>query len=312
VTVSGGTVSDRVWFDENANGIQDGGEPGIPGITVQLLDSTGAVIELDPKHESAYSNLGIALSDQKKLDEAVAAYRRAIELDPKYAVAYSNLGNALHAQNKLDESVAAYKKAIELDPKYAPAYSNLGAALSLQKKLDEAVAAHKKAIELDPKYADAYYNLGLALSRQNKPAEALAAFRRAFELDPKNPHANRFLGMALTLQVLPYRDKKDAAGCLAVAAEYETLKLTGYVSMYNAACIRAHCASAILEDPRTPPADAARLAKEQADLAMAWLHKAVAAGFKNAAHMKQDKDLDALRDREDFKKLAADLEAKKK
>jgi hypothetical protein len=45
VTVSGGTVSDRVWFDENANGIQDGGEPGIPGITVQLLDSTGAVID---------------------------------------------------------------------------------------------------------------------------------------------------------------------------------------------------------------------------------------------------------------------------
>ena len=68
----------------------------------------------------------------------------------------------------------------------------------------------------------------------------------------------------------------------------------------------------IPEDPKTPAADAARLAKEQADLAMAWLHKAVAAGFKDAEHMKKDKDLDALREREDFKKLLAELEAKKK
>ena len=44
---------------------------------------------------------------------------------------------------------------------------------------------------------------------------------------------------------------------------------------------------------------------------MAWLHRAVAAGYKNAEQMKQDKDLGALRVREDFKKLLAELEAKK-
>ena len=36
------TVGDRVWLDENANGVQDVGEPGIPGITVKLaLDLDG-------------------------------------------------------------------------------------------------------------------------------------------------------------------------------------------------------------------------------------------------------------------------------
>src|SRR5262249_43354542 len=62
----------------------------------------------------------------------------------------TNLGNALREQGKLDEAIAGYRKAIELDPKSSWAYSNLGAALRDQKKLDEAMAAYRKAIELDP------------------------------------------------------------------------------------------------------------------------------------------------------------------
>jgi len=49
---------------------------------------------------------------------------------------------------------------------------------------------------------------------------------------------------------------------------------------------------------------------KQADLAMDWLQQAVAAGYKDVAHMKKDTDLDPLREREDFKKLMAELEAK--
>ena len=45
---------------------------------------------------------------------------------------------------------------------------------------------------------------------------------------------------------------------------------------------------------------------------MAWLSKAVADGYTNAEHLKQVKDLDALRGREDFKKLVAELGARKK
>ena len=45
---------------------------------------------------------------------------------------------------------------------------------------------------------------------------------------------------------------------------------------------------------------------KHADLAMDWLKRAVAAGYKDVAKMKNDRDLDPLRDREDFKKLLAD------
>ena len=51
----------------------------------------------------------------------------------------------------------------------------------------------------------------------------------------------------------------------------------------------------------------ARLATTEADRAMAWLHKAVAAGYKDRGQMKKDKDLDALRSRADFRELIESL-----
>ncbi|MEO8606576.1 MAG: SdrD B-like domain-containing protein [Chloroflexota bacterium] len=38
------SIGDRVWNDQNNNGQQDSGEPGFPGVTVNLLNSTGTVI----------------------------------------------------------------------------------------------------------------------------------------------------------------------------------------------------------------------------------------------------------------------------
>ena len=38
-------IGNFVWLDTNANGIQDAGEPGIPGVSVSLLNkTTGAFI----------------------------------------------------------------------------------------------------------------------------------------------------------------------------------------------------------------------------------------------------------------------------
>jgi hypothetical protein len=58
-------------------------------------------------------------------------------------------------------------------------------------------------------------------------------------------------------------------------------------------------------------ADASRLAPEEAARAVALLRQAVAGGYKDAARLKKDRDLDALRGRDDFRLLLAELEAKK-
>jgi cytochrome c5 len=73
---------------------------------------------------------------------------------------------------------------------------------------------------------------------------------------------------------------------------------------YDFACVYAVASG----NPGAPGADKKQ---EYADRAIELLQKAVKAGYKDAAHMAKDTDLDALREREDFKKLMAELEKKK-
>jgi len=44
VTQQPAAIGDRVWFDDNMNGLQDDGELGVPDATVQLLDCAGNVL----------------------------------------------------------------------------------------------------------------------------------------------------------------------------------------------------------------------------------------------------------------------------
>jgi len=97
--------------------------------------------------------------------------------------------------------------------------------------------------------------------------------------------------------------KGDSAGCQATAEMWDKLNRTDGDSLYNAACFHSVCAAVIRAKKNQNP-------DEQADRSMACLSKAVAAGYADVEHMRKDKDLDALRDRDDFKKLVADLEAK--
>ncbi|MEM6793631.1 MAG: SdrD B-like domain-containing protein [Acidobacteriota bacterium] len=39
-----GSIGDRVWFDTDADGVQDAGEPGLSGVTINLLDAAGTTL----------------------------------------------------------------------------------------------------------------------------------------------------------------------------------------------------------------------------------------------------------------------------
>jgi hypothetical protein len=87
---------------------------------------------------------------------------------------------------------------------------------------------------------------------------------------------------------------------------WEALRRGDAGSLYIAACLRGVTAAVIRKTD--PSGEGGKQADAEADQAMAWLKQAVTAGYKNAAHLKRDRDLDFLRDRADFTKLVAMLE----
>jgi tetratricopeptide (TPR) repeat protein len=121
--------------------------------------------------------------------EAMAEFRRAIDLEPLNPDAHHDLGVALAEDARWEEAIAEYRRAIAIPIFAAPdaAYNNLGWALYSLGRYPEANDALQLAIRLNPTLPGAYYHLGLVLVAQNRPEDAKLAFRRARELAPDSP-----------------------------------------------------------------------------------------------------------------------------
>jgi tetratricopeptide (TPR) repeat protein len=143
------------------------------------------------------NNLGTALQEQQRYDEAIRHHERAIGLVPDYAPAYNNLGAALRAAGRVDEAVVRYRKALELRPDFPSASYNLANALLAQGQAGASAEQFQKTLAISPQSVEAQNNLGIALAGKGDAAGAIAAFRAALAIDDRSVHAHRNLGNML-------------------------------------------------------------------------------------------------------------------
>ena len=176
------------------------------------------VVAKRPGNARGHHNLGIALLQQDRLDEAAAAFRRAIELQPHHAFAHYQLGTIAlrerrwedaighlstavtaeprdvsmridlgHALTQVGRTAQAeqhYRAAIELDPNAHDARSNLAGVVLAQGRRDEAEAILRELVADAPGFAPAHHQLGLIHEAAGRNAAAEAAFREAHRLAP--------------------------------------------------------------------------------------------------------------------------------
>ena len=86
---------------------------------------SGRAIQLSPEDAEARSNLGLALHESGRLDEAIAVLGRAIALKPDLADAYGNLGRVFKDQGRIDLALTYLRTAVDRDPSSSKAASNL-------------------------------------------------------------------------------------------------------------------------------------------------------------------------------------------
>jgi tetratricopeptide (TPR) repeat protein len=143
------------------------------------------------------NNLGTALQEQKRYEEAIGHHQRAMALVPDYAPAYNNLGAALRATDRIDEAIANYRRALELEPDYPSASFNLANALLAKGETGASVEQFRDALQQSPQSVEAQNNLGTALAARGDTAGAMAAFRAAIAIDDRSVIAHRNLGNLL-------------------------------------------------------------------------------------------------------------------
>ena len=153
---------------------------------------------MDARHADALDNLGVALLDQDRLEEAAACHRRALEIRPGHAESYNRLGAVLLKQGNFDQAVTTIQEALRLQPDIAEYNFNLGKALHFQQRPDEAVAYYRRTLELKPDHAEAQASLSVVLTLLGKPEDAAACMQEALRLKANFPEAYCNLGEAQT------------------------------------------------------------------------------------------------------------------
>jgi eukaryotic-like serine/threonine-protein kinase len=197
--------------------------------------------------------------------------------------------------------------------------TNLAKAYALLKRNAEAAELREKALALQkeklradhPQTLENLENLAEIYFRLDRPEDAVKIIDEFVRHGAPQSESNQLmlsrLLRLLYLRLRYFETTKDSAGCRATAEMCENLKHTNAVGFCNNASMRAVTAAVFRNND--PSSDAV---KNEADRAMTWLQQAVAGGFSDTVRLKNHPDLDALRDRDDFKKLLADLEAHKK
>jgi tetratricopeptide (TPR) repeat protein len=83
-----------------------------------------------------------------------------------------------------------------------------------------------------------------------------------------------------------------------------------YLELYNVACVFSLASAAADRNSKLSSLDRNRLKARYADRAMDFLRQSLAKGYPYPRDLKEDHDLDPLRERGDFRKLLTDLEGK--
>lgn len=168
---------------------------------------------------AADMKVATGLHKQNRLKEAVTLYRkitRAYGDLPDVRVAWSNMGAALQMMDKLEDAVAALKKARALNPNHPPPHHNLGMALLKLGREEEGLESLARAIELEPRFRDAWIGFVGACRASGDLARVEDLCRAVLARQPEQMEATLTLGDVMRSQARFAEAEDQYRRCLAL------------------------------------------------------------------------------------------------
>jgi tetratricopeptide (TPR) repeat protein len=141
-------------------------------------------LEKEPKHKDVRRQLGLALYEQEKYEEAIATLKEQTAINPFDNYAYNLMGQVYWAQSNYSEAEKSFRKQLEITPLAPQVHTNLGRMLVAWRKYKEAIPELEQAISLDPEEETLYVSAGSAYLHIGESAKGIQAFEKAVKLRP--------------------------------------------------------------------------------------------------------------------------------
>jgi tetratricopeptide (TPR) repeat protein len=148
----------------------------------------------------AYRILGNNYAKKGNVPAAIAALSEAVTIEPGDAIAHVDLGVALVEQKRYDEAMYHYRTAIALNPQNDNAHFNLGVLLAYQSRYEDAINSYIQALRFNPGKKGARANIAAALLQLGKFDEAIRYFQEELKIDPGNAAVRNFMGAAIAVK----------------------------------------------------------------------------------------------------------------
>ena len=145
------------------------------------------------------SNLGLALADEGKLNEALPHYQQAVKLNPNGAEAYCNWAVALARLGQPEAARQQFQQALAINPQDSLAHEKLAQLLAADGQIQAALKEYEIASQLRPADPDLHFDYGLLLASDHQLAPAIEQFQASLQLDPSNLDTWQHLGIALAM-----------------------------------------------------------------------------------------------------------------
>ena len=152
-------------------------------------------IDLAPQWAEAHAYLSMAYRDQGRFRQAIESGERAVQLDSNSVDAKRAMALSLAFVGEFDLAIQTYNEAIVIAPRLDALYFELAVYYQAQENYDAAVAAYDQVLANDPANVKAYTRKCETYFRQRDDARAEEACEQALLLDDNFPEAWRQLGM---------------------------------------------------------------------------------------------------------------------
>lgn len=143
------------------------------------------LLKISPNDGKIYNVVGVGRSNMGQLDKAAEAYARAVELFPHYVI-YMSLANALQKLGRIEEALAACKKAFDLKSDSILVLKMYADILMDSGRRREALEMYKRAHGAEPTNSAVLYNLGLVSAMVGDMQAAKQYLELLKSMDPAN------------------------------------------------------------------------------------------------------------------------------